>query len=87
MYDTAIDVLERLQQENDQVVDLWYLGGWCLYLYGEKMMTEEEQAQATKEIAATVNGVEVEKGAWKGMWMSARDWLQTCGQVRTVCRV
>ncbi|KAI5839840.1 hypothetical protein DFP73DRAFT_518309, partial [Morchella snyderi] len=35
-YDSALDVLERLQLEDDQLPDLWYLGGWCLFLYGEQ---------------------------------------------------
>jgi len=35
-YETAIDVLERLQAEDDQLPDLWYLGGWTLFLLGER---------------------------------------------------
>ncbi|KAI5808701.1 hypothetical protein DFH27DRAFT_540694 [Peziza echinospora] len=44
MYEMAFDVLERLQEEDDQVVDLWYLGGWCLYLLGERRREEELKA-------------------------------------------
>lgn len=29
-------MLERLQGEDDQLPDLWYLGGWCLYLFGQQ---------------------------------------------------
>lgn len=39
-HETALDVLERLQAEDDQLPDLWYLGGWCLFLLGQQ---EEEQ--------------------------------------------
>ncbi|KAA8904490.1 hypothetical protein FN846DRAFT_779669 [Sphaerosporella brunnea] len=35
-YESAIDVLERLQVEDDQLPDLWYLGGWTLFLLGER---------------------------------------------------
>jgi tetratricopeptide (TPR) repeat protein len=35
-YESAIDVLERLQAEDDQLPDLWYLGGWTLFLLGER---------------------------------------------------
>ncbi|KAJ8110052.1 hypothetical protein ONZ43_g5979 [Nemania bipapillata] len=32
----AIEVLERLVAEDDQSVEVWYLGGWSLYVMGEK---------------------------------------------------
>lgn len=31
LYTQALFVLETLQKENDQVIDLWYLYGWCYY--------------------------------------------------------
>ncbi|RHZ64213.1 hypothetical protein Glove_326g175 [Diversispora epigaea] len=31
LYTQALSVLEILQKENDQIVDLWYLYGWCYY--------------------------------------------------------
>jgi len=34
-YEVALEVLERLKEEDDQLPDLWYLGGWCLFLLGE----------------------------------------------------
>ncbi|KAG0134162.1 hypothetical protein HOY82DRAFT_638496 [Tuber indicum] len=34
-YEVALEVLERLRDEDDQLPDLWYLGGWCLFLLGE----------------------------------------------------
>ncbi|CAG8825355.1 3829_t:CDS:2, partial [Gigaspora rosea] len=30
-YTQALSVLEILQKEDDQVVDIWYLYGWCYY--------------------------------------------------------
>ncbi|KAI1273326.1 hypothetical protein F5Y07DRAFT_258213 [Xylaria sp. FL0933] len=32
----ALEVLERLVGEDDQSVEVWYLGGWSLYVMGEK---------------------------------------------------
>lgn len=36
MLDEALIVLERLVAEDDQSVETWYLGGWCLHLLAEK---------------------------------------------------
>lgn len=36
MESEALEVLERLVLEDDQSVEVWYLGGWCLYILGEK---------------------------------------------------
>ncbi|KAH8166962.1 hypothetical protein CIB48_g1267 [Xylaria polymorpha] len=36
MEQEAIEVLERLVGEDDQSVEVWYLGGWSLYVMGEK---------------------------------------------------
>ncbi|KAI0409053.1 TPR domain-containing protein [Xylaria palmicola] len=36
MEQEAIDVLERLVSEDDQSVEVWYLGGWSLYVTGVK---------------------------------------------------
>ncbi|KAI1826482.1 hypothetical protein F4861DRAFT_85118 [Xylaria intraflava] len=36
MEQEAIEVLERLVGEDDQSVEVWYLGGWSLFVTGEK---------------------------------------------------
>ncbi|KAI2635042.1 hypothetical protein GGS21DRAFT_490250 [Xylaria nigripes] len=36
MEQEAIEVLERLVGEDDQSVEVWYLGGWSLFVMGEK---------------------------------------------------
>ncbi|KAI0815630.1 hypothetical protein GGR55DRAFT_354300 [Xylaria sp. FL0064] len=36
MENEALEVLERLVGEDDQSVEVWYLGGWSLYVMGEK---------------------------------------------------
>ncbi|KAI5855684.1 hypothetical protein BZA05DRAFT_389342 [Tricharina praecox] len=41
-YETAVEVLERLQAEDDQLPDLWYLGGWTLFLLGERERPRRE---------------------------------------------
>lgn len=43
MEDEAIEVLERLVGEDDTAVEVWYLGGWALYIVGEKF---KEQGKA-----------------------------------------
>lgn len=42
----ALQVLERLILEDDESVEAWYLGGWCLYLLAEK---ERENGQEGEE--------------------------------------
>jgi tetratricopeptide (TPR) repeat protein len=59
----AIEVLERLVGEDDSSVEVWYLGGWGLYVMGEKQKTGELKA-------------ENEDGeSWKISWISSRQWL------------
>ncbi|KIW06810.1 uncharacterized protein PV09_02490 [Verruconis gallopava] len=47
MENEAIEVLERLVREDDQSVEAWYLGGWCLHLLAKK-----EKAAPTQPAAA-----------------------------------
>lgn len=49
-HEMALEVLERLQLEDDQLPDLWYLGGWCLFLLGEQ---EPEGSHGRAELWAT----------------------------------
>nr|XP_015213705.1 PREDICTED: probable assembly chaperone of rpl4 [Lepisosteus oculatus] len=48
-YETATEVLESLLEEDDEVVQVWYLLGWVCYLQKEKT----EEAEAFKESART----------------------------------
>ncbi|KAF4632414.1 hypothetical protein G7Y89_g5716 [Cudoniella acicularis] len=59
----AIEVLERLVGEDDSSVEVWYLGGWGLYIMGEKQKNGEVQAE---------NG---DGENWKVSWISSRQWL------------
>ncbi|KAL3428010.1 TPR domain-containing protein [Phlyctema vagabunda] len=59
----AIEVLERLVSEDDSSVEVWYLGGWGLYIMGEKQKNE-----GVKE----TNG---DGENWRVSWISSRQWL------------
>lgn len=62
MLDDALSVLKMMQEEDDQSIEVLYLGGWAHYLRGTKRkgenMKEEEQ--------------------WQGDWRSGRRWLMRC---------
>ncbi|KAK8019657.1 TPR domain-containing protein [Apiospora arundinis] len=62
MEQEAIEVLERLVGEDDHSVEVWYLGGWGLYVMGEK----QKQQDST------------EGGEWKSTWISSKTWLTQC---------
>lgn len=66
MEDEALKVLERLVSDDDESVESWYLGGWCLYMSGEKQ--KDGQAQQNGD----------GKAAWKSTWSTARKWLAQC---------
>ncbi|KND90185.1 TPR repeat-containing protein [Tolypocladium ophioglossoides CBS 100239] len=65
--DDALKVLERLTTDDDQSVEAWYLGGWCLFIAGEKQRDARAQEQ---------NGHGPEE--WKSTWSTARKWLAQC---------
>lgn len=41
-YEIAVDVLEGLLEEDDEVVQVWYLSGWVCYLQLEKAKEQQE---------------------------------------------
>ena len=67
--DEALSVLERLVTDDDTSVEAWYLGGWCLYITGEKQKTT-----AAKPWNEGVKDID----EWKGLWKSSRQWLTQC---------
>ncbi|KAG5922435.1 hypothetical protein E4U61_005174 [Claviceps capensis] len=67
MEEEALKVLERLVLDDDQSVEAWYLGGWCLYMSGEKQ-------KASLEPSAAASATE----AWRSTWSTARKWLAQC---------
>lgn len=62
----ALEVLERLILEDDQSVEAWYLGGWCLQLLAEKK-------QAPKDEEADSETPEARRHA---SLVASRDWLK-----------
>ncbi|KAI4869338.1 TPR domain-containing protein [Hypoxylon rubiginosum] len=48
MEQEAIEVLERLVGEDDQSVEVWYLGGWGLYVMGEKQKASKASEEDWK---------------------------------------
>ncbi|KAJ4272151.1 hypothetical protein NW762_000862 [Fusarium torreyae] len=67
--DEALSVLERLVTDDDSSVEAWYLGGWCLYITGEKLKTTA---------AKPWNNDTQTSEEWKGLWKSSRQWLMQC---------
>lgn len=58
MEDEAIEVLERLIGENDESVEAWYLGGWCLHLIAEKQKASQDAEQMTPLLRASRDWLE-----------------------------
>lgn len=67
----ALEVCERLVEDDDTSVEAWYLGGLAQYTVGDK---EKKAAEETKNGA---NGDRSEDG-WKKEWVRARQWLSQC---------
>jgi tetratricopeptide (TPR) repeat protein len=59
----AIEVLERLVGEDDSSVEVWYLGGWGLYVLGEKQKSGEVKSEND------------DGESWRISWISSRQWL------------
>ena len=67
MEDEALEVLERLVGEDDECVEAWYLGGWCLWLLG----TQSGDSDGEEHPA------DVDEGR-KSLLLSSREWLRNC---------
>ncbi|KAK0656041.1 hypothetical protein B0T16DRAFT_424704 [Cercophora newfieldiana] len=63
MEESAIDVAERLVDEDDQSVEAWYLGGYGKYMLGGKLREKSQPADAQ---------------SWQKIWRSSRKWLAQC---------
>ncbi|KAM6910042.1 uncharacterized protein FYW49_012030 [Xenentodon cancila] len=66
-YEKAVDVLEGLLEEDDEVVQVWYLSGWVCYLQWEKAKEQQE----TEGIEVT----EEEKEERQALQEAARSYL------------
>ncbi|KAI4267292.1 MAG: hypothetical protein LQ337_008423 [Flavoplaca oasis] len=70
MENDAMEVLERLIEEDDTSVEAWYLGGWCAYLTAE-------QSKSIRGTAMTPNGTKgVQDSEFDASLVSSRDWLK-----------
>lgn len=58
----ALEVLELLVGGNDQSVEVWYLGGWGLFVMGEKQKGGDVKSEDSE-------------GDWRLSWISSRQWL------------
>ncbi|KAL5000521.1 hypothetical protein BDV10DRAFT_192824 [Aspergillus recurvatus] len=63
----ALEVLERLILEDDQSVEAWYLGGWCLQLLAEK-------GEAPKDPEGESN--ETPESKRHASLVASREWLK-----------
>ena len=70
MENQAMEVLNRLVQEDDQSVEAWYLGGWCQYLIAEREKASSsnqnpgnEETKSNSSVEKTIEG--------------SRHWLKT----------
>ncbi|CAM1507099.1 Fc.00g067400.m01.CDS01 [Cosmosporella sp. VM-42] len=66
--DEALYVLERLVTDDDTSVEAWYLGGWCLFIMGDK----------ARSAAPAQNGAGSGGEEWKVTWKTSRQWLTQC---------
>lgn len=73
MEEAAVEVVERLVGEDDQSVEAWYLGGWGLYLLGQKrqerLMTDDAVDYKADE---RVEGEDISTTSL----ISSREWLR-----------
>lgn len=65
MENEALQVLERMVFEDDQSIETWYLGGWCLYLISKK-----DQKQSQGEVDAEI------KEQLASTLLTSRKWLR-----------
>ncbi|KAL8883880.1 MAG: hypothetical protein Q9215_007948 [Flavoplaca cf. flavocitrina] len=69
MENDAMEVLERLIEEDDTSVEAWYLGGWCAYLTAERSKSVRRMT--------THNGTKgVQDSELEASLVSSRDWLK-----------
>ncbi|XP_035528714.1 probable assembly chaperone of rpl4 isoform X2 [Morone saxatilis] len=66
-YEMAVDVLEGLLEEDDEVVQVWYLSGWVCYLQLEK--AKEQQEGERREVT------DEEKEEWNALKEAGRSYL------------
>ena len=78
MEEAALEVVERLVAEDDQSVEAWYLGGWCLYLLaGHKARKGDTDMQiGTGHDMDNGNGNASTQETQHAATVSSREWLK-----------
>ncbi|KAL9073070.1 MAG: hypothetical protein Q9161_003124 [Pseudevernia consocians] len=79
MEEEAVGVLERMVLEDDGSVEAWYLGGWCLYLLGEKQERKkrgEGNGIGEEDAMKDVNGDDEKDDLSTQSMISSREWLR-----------
>lgn len=71
----ALEVLERLILEDDQSVEAWYLGGWCLQLLAEKKEAPQD-AEAEESPEAKRHASLVASREWLKQSLKLYDLIQ-----------
>ena len=75
MEEDALEVVGGCVEGDDTSVEGWYLGGWALYLLGEKRRNGD--AGQTERIEKKGEESE-EKDDWTECWRGSIQWLRTC---------
>lgn len=75
MEEDALEVVGGCVEGDDTCVEGWYLGGWGLYLLGEKQQNGDA---ATKERPEKKEEESEEKDGWTQCWRGSIQWLRTC---------
>lgn len=75
MEEDALEVGGGCVEGDDTCVEGWYLGGWGLYLLGEKQQNGDA---ATKERRQKKEEESEEKDGWTQCWRGSIQWLRTC---------
>lgn len=83
MEEEALEVVERLVAEDDQSVEAWYLGGWCLYLLGEKRK-DNQAIGADAVMHDEKRQKKREDSLLMALLVSSREWLRQSLQLYEV---
>ena len=78
LFANALNILERLVNEDDQSVEAWYLGGWCLHLlFGQASENADEDGSAEDKQESLENDQDEVKNIEgnTALAYASRDWL------------
>lgn len=75
MEEDALEVVGGCVDGDDACIEGWYLGGWGLFLLGEKRRNSDA---ATIERSEKKEEEPEEKDDWIECWRGSIQWLRTC---------